>query len=98
MPFSFKKKEKPVEYDINLDTEYLRDATKTHKMQISEKDCIIYKVPVIARDLCVHLYVPLKKCRKDSLYAPWGCKKLFMAYQRCQLNEFSAIFPNTTFT
>eukprot|EP01083_Nonionella_stella_P017391 48654_1 len=73
--------------DLDLDTEYLRDPTKRHVMQVSERDCVRHGVVQNMRDLCAHICIPLDKCRRFTFGAPWRCKELQIAYTRCLNND-----------
>ena len=46
------------------------------------------RIPLIFRDHCAHLLIPLNRCRVDTFAAPWKCGDLRHAYEACQYEEF----------
>ncbi|PKI84134.1 hypothetical protein MVES_002002 [Malassezia vespertilionis] len=46
------------------------------------------RLPVGYRDSCSALLIPLNKCRRSTLYAPWKCEEERHTYERCQYQDF----------
>lgn len=46
------------------------------------------QIPLAYRDYCAHLLPTLNKCRQESYYAPWKCKKERVAWQKCQYDDY----------
>jgi len=45
-------------------------------------------VPLHWRDYCAHLLIPLNKCRRATLGAPWLCGHERHEYERCQFKDW----------
>ncbi|PWN53923.1 hypothetical protein IE53DRAFT_383558 [Violaceomyces palustris] len=46
------------------------------------------RLPLGYRDQCSALLIPLNKCRKQTLYAPWKCEDERHTYEKCQYDDF----------
>ncbi|KDN36923.1 hypothetical protein K437DRAFT_259975 [Tilletiaria anomala UBC 951] len=46
------------------------------------------RLPLGYRDSCSALLIPLNKCRKQTLYAPWKCEDERHTYEKCQYDDF----------
>ncbi|PWN88505.1 hypothetical protein FA10DRAFT_254738 [Acaromyces ingoldii] len=46
------------------------------------------RLPIGWRDNCSALLIPLNKCRKETLYAPWKCEDERHTYEKCQYDDF----------
>ena len=46
------------------------------------------KLPLDYRDYCANLLIPLNKCRRQTLYAPWKCEHERHEYEKCQYEEY----------
>lgn len=40
------------------------------------------------RDYCAHLLIPLNKCRRANLFAPWKCVDERHGYEKCQYDQY----------
>ena len=59
----------------------------TPEMKVTQEEMADAKVPLHLRDYCAHLYIPLLKCRKDTYYVPWKCKKERHDWDECEYEE-----------
>mmetsp|Transcript_14706 Transcript_14706/g.26332 ORF Transcript_14706/g.26332 Transcript_14706/m.26332 type:complete len:84 (+) Transcript_14706:196-447(+) len=46
------------------------------------------KVPIENRDNCVHLLIPLNRCRRKTNWLMWECDHERHAYEKCQYDEY----------
>ena len=46
------------------------------------------KLDLAYRDYCADLLIPLNKCRRQTLYAPWKCEHERHTYEKCQYEEY----------
>ncbi|WFD35297.1 hypothetical protein MCUN1_002148 [Malassezia cuniculi] len=60
--------------------------TENHTASLEE--CNAAHVPLGYRDSCSALLIPLNKCRRKTLYAPWKCEEERHTYERCQYEEY----------
>ena len=44
-------------------------------------------MPLVFRDYCAHLLIPLNDCRVKTWYSPWKCQDLRHGYEKCQYDE-----------
>ncbi|CCF48740.1 hypothetical protein NDA11_001183 [Ustilago hordei] len=58
----------------------------THTASVEE--CSAARLPLGYRDQCSALLIPLNKCRKQTLYAPWKCEDERHIYEKCQYDDF----------
>ena len=56
-------------------------------MQVSQEEMAEAKVPLVLRDYCAHLFIPLAKCRKENYYIPWKCQAEKHHWDQCQFEE-----------
>ncbi|CAO1615956.1 unnamed protein product [Sympodiomycopsis kandeliae] len=54
----------------------------------SLEECQAARLPLAWRDQCSALAIPLNKCRKQTLYAPWKCTDERHTYEKCQYDDF----------
>jgi len=47
-----------------------------------------HQIPLLARDNCAALLIPLNKCRLESFALPWKCGVLKEEYRHCQKAEW----------
>lgn len=40
------------------------------------------------RDYCAHMLIPLNKCRRANMFAPFRCVDERHAYEKCQWSQF----------
>ncbi|SPO48879.1 related to NADH-ubiquinone oxidoreductase B18 subunit [Moesziomyces antarcticus] len=57
----------------------------THTASVDEANAA--RLPLGYRDQCSALLIPLNKCRKQTLYAPWKCEDERHTYEKCQYDE-----------
>ncbi|ORZ37972.1 NADH-ubiquinone oxidoreductase B18 subunit-domain-containing protein [Catenaria anguillulae PL171] len=57
-------------------------------MKVTKQQMADAQVPHIYRDFCAHLWIPLEKCRRDNLFAPWKCGDERHGYEECQYREY----------
>lgn len=48
------------------------------------------QIPMIWRDHCADLLIPLNKCRRDNFWLPWTCEQEKHAYEKCQYLDYKA--------
>ena len=46
------------------------------------------RLPVVMRDMCAHLAIPLNACRVNTKYAPWACGDEHHAYEKCEFKSY----------
>ena len=63
------------------------DAAAHAEMKVSHEELVEMEVPLVWRDYCAHILVPLNKCRRQNFYLPWKCGELRHAYEICQHEE-----------
>ncbi|KAK9480642.1 NADH-ubiquinone oxidoreductase B18 subunit [Lipomyces japonicus] len=69
-------------HETLADYEWPRQATPEEMKQA--------KLPLVYRDRCASLLIPLNKCRRDSYYLPWKCEDERHKYEKCAYFEFQA--------
>ncbi|XP_020961212.1 uncharacterized protein LOC107647006 [Arachis ipaensis] len=47
-------------------------------------ELLLHRSSVAYRDQCVHLLIPLNKCRQAEFYLPWKCENESHSYEKCQ--------------
>ena len=57
-------------------------------MPVSEEEMEKERVPLVFRDYCAHLLIPLNRCRLETYYLPWKCGAERHEYERCQYVEY----------
>ncbi|KAN0062348.1 hypothetical protein ACQY0O_005230 [Thecaphora frezii] len=61
-------------------------AADSHVATLEEANAA--RLPLGYRDQCSALLIPLNKCRKQTLYAPWKCEDERHTYEKCQYDDF----------
>ena len=57
-------------------------------MKVSHEEMKANKVPLLIRDYCAHILIPLNKCRVKHWYSPFQCQELRHSYEKCQHDEY----------
>ena len=57
-------------------------------MKVTLEEMKAAKVPLVFRDYCAHILIPLNKCRVKSWYSPFKCTDLRHSYEKCQYEEY----------
>jgi len=58
------------------------------EMVATQKELADNQVPLVYRDHCAHMLIPLNKCRTRTYYLPWKCEHERHAYEKCQYDEY----------
>ena len=58
------------------------------RIKATEEEMQHWRIPIPYRDSCVHLLIPLNKCRLETFYLPWKCTNERHAYERCEYKEY----------
>ncbi len=48
------------------------------------------QIPMVWRDQCADLLIPLNKCRRENYYLPWACEHEKHVYEKCQYLDYKA--------
>ena len=59
-------------------------------MKVTHEEMKAARVPLLFRDYCAHILIPLNECRIKTWYAPWKCTDLRHSYEKCQYDEYVA--------
>lgn len=46
-------------------------------------------IPIAWRDACADILIPLNKCRRETLHAPWKCVELRHAHEKCEYELYT---------
>lgn len=57
-------------------------------MKVTEAQLDAAGVDQAWRDYCAHLLIPLNKCRRANLFAPWKCVDERHGYEKCQYDQY----------
>ena len=57
-------------------------------MKVTHEEMKAERVPLLFRDYCAHILIPLNKCRVKHWYSPFQCTELRHMYEKCQYEEF----------
>lgn len=60
------------------------------EMKVTHEEMKAARVPLLFRDYCAHILIPLNDCRVKTWYAMWKCQELRHAYEKCQYDECAA--------
>ena len=60
------------------------------EMKVTRQQMKDARVPLMMRDYCAHLLIPLNQCRAQTWYSPWKCQTLRHGYEECEYNECAA--------
>jgi NADH dehydrogenase (ubiquinone) 1 beta subcomplex subunit 7 len=60
-------------------------------MPLSRDDLRRARVPLKKRDYCAHLWIPLEKCREETLRMPWKCSEEQHLYDFCVYMEYDRL-------
>lgn len=60
----------------------------TPEMKVTHEEMKAARVPLLFRDYCAHILIPLNDCRVKTWYAMWKCQELRHAYEKCQYDEY----------
>lgn len=52
------------------------------------------RVPIVWRDTCAGVLIPLNECRRKSFFLPWKCEDERLAYEKCQYVAYKARLIN----
>ena len=76
---------------IDISSVYVRPLDNCHflrpVMKVTQEELAEARVPIPLRDYCAHLFIPLAKCRNETYYLPWKCKKEKHLWEQCQFEE-----------
>ena len=56
-------------------------------MKVSHEEMKAARVPLVFRDYCAHILIPLNECRVKTWYSPFQCTDLRHSYEKCQYDE-----------
>jgi len=59
------------------------------EMKVTHEEMKAARVPLLFRDFCAHLLIPLNDCRVKTWYSPFKCTELRHSYEKCQYDEFT---------
>ena len=57
-------------------------------MKVTHEEMKAARVPLLFRDYCAHILIPLNACRVKTWYSPFQCTELRHSYEKCQYEEF----------
>ena len=57
-------------------------------MKVTLEQMKKHQVPLVFRDYCAHILIPLNECRRETWYSPWKCTDLRHSYEKCQFDEY----------
>ena len=57
-------------------------------LKATPQDMADNHLPMHARDYCADVLIPLNKCRRKGMYAPWACHDLMHSYEICMYKEY----------
>ena len=57
-------------------------------MKVTHEEMKAARVPLLFRDYCAHILIPLNECRVKNWYSPFQCTELRHSYEKCQYEEF----------
>ena len=58
------------------------------EMKVTHEEMKAARVPLLFRDYCAHLLIPLNECRVKTWYSPFKCSELRHSYEKCQYDEY----------
>ena len=58
------------------------------EMKVTHEEMKAARVPLLFRDYCAHILIPLNACRVKTWYSPFQCTELRHSYEKCQYEEF----------
>ena len=57
-------------------------------MKVTHEEMKAARVPLLFRDYCAHILIPLNECRVKTWYSPFQCSELRHAYEKCEFEEY----------
>jgi NADH dehydrogenase (ubiquinone) 1 beta subcomplex subunit 7 len=57
-------------------------------LKASPEEMAANNLPMHVRDYCADVLIPLNKCRRKEMYAPWACHDLMHSYEICMYKEY----------
>ena len=57
-------------------------------MKVTHEEMKAARVPLLFRDYCAHILIPLNACRVKNWYSPFQCTELRHSYEKCEFEEF----------
>ena len=81
-------------FDYSIDLEFIAARRRKGEtmdpptLKATPQDMADNLLPMHARDYCADVLIPLNKCRRKSLYAPWACHDLMHSYEICMYKEY----------
>lgn len=57
------------------------------EMKVTHEEMKAARVPLVFRDYCAHILIPLNECRVKTWYSPYKCTDLRHSYEKCQYDE-----------
>ena len=57
-------------------------------MKVTHEQMKAAKVPLLFRDYCAHILIPLNDCRVKNWYSPFQCTELRHSYEKCEFDEY----------
>ena len=60
-------------------------------MNVTHEEMKAARVPLLFRDYCAHILIPLNECRYNHWFSPFQCTDLRHAYEKCQYDECAAL-------
>ena len=58
------------------------------EMKVTHEEMKAARVPLLFRDYCAHILIPLNACRVKTWYSPFQCSELRHAYEKCEFEEY----------
>jgi len=62
--------------------------TGPREMKVTREELAEARIPLIYRDYCSHILIPLNKCRFENFSVPWRCRDLKNEYLYCQYLDY----------
>lgn len=57
------------------------------EMKVTREEMKAARIPLVWRDYCAHILIPLNQCRRQTWFSPMKCTDLRHAYEKCQYDE-----------
>ena len=58
------------------------------EMKVTHEQMKAARVPLLFRDYCAHILIPLNECRVKNWYSPFQCTELRHSYEKCEHDEY----------
>ncbi|KAL1519187.1 hypothetical protein AB1Y20_003447 [Prymnesium parvum] len=89
----FPLKEKPLAELIAMREAYETDQANAGippapEIKVTREEMKAARIPLVFRDSCAHILIPLNQCRKQTWYSPFKCTDLRHSYEKCQYDEY----------